>query len=32
MNSEKIEKIAKNKNLINTEVNIHGRINHPNIN
>ena len=27
MNSEKIEKIAKNKNLINTEVNIHGRIN-----
>ena len=31
MNSEKIEKIAKNKNLINTEVNIHGRINHPNI-
>ena len=31
MNSEKIEKIAKNKNLINTEVNIHGRINHPKI-
>ena len=31
MNSEKIEKITKNKNLINTEVNIHGRITHPNI-
>ena len=31
MNSEKIEKISKNKKLINTEVNIHGRINHPNI-
>ena len=31
MNIENIEKITKNKNLINTEVNIHGRINHPNI-
>ena len=31
MNMENIEKITKNKNLINTEVNIHGRINHPNI-
>ena len=31
MNIESIEKITKNKNLINTEVNIHGRINHPNI-
>ena len=31
MNIESIEKISKNKNLINTEVNIHGRINHPNI-
>ena len=31
MNSEKIQNISKNKNLINTEVNIHGRINHPNI-
>ena len=31
MNIETIEKISKNKNLINTEVNIHGRIDHPNI-
>ena len=31
MNSEKMEKLSKNKNLINTEVNIHGRIEHPNI-
>ena len=31
MNPEKIEKISKNNKLIDTEVNIHGRINHPNI-
>ena len=31
MNPEKIEKISKNKKLIDTEVNIHGRISHPNI-
>ena len=31
MDSEKVEKITKNKKLINTEVNIHSRISHPNI-
>jgi len=29
MDSEKVEKITKNKKLINTEVNIHSRISHP---
>ena len=31
MDSKKVEKITKNKKLIDTEVNIHGRISHPNI-
>ena len=31
MNIEKVEKITKNKKLVNTEVKIHGRITHPNI-